>query len=610
MNKQQTDMKKMLAFLLTILVTSAGLNAQNSAVASGDTGIEHIVVNRSPEFGFSLAKTKPGYLAEQISDRVVRYTGPEELVPITKEHPFVAVGLTWKGRVSNDHQIAIEIRGSANTRDWSEWMMVDVDHHVDFEDGRIGGVLVFFPAGTQYIQYRATLNAEMMQLQPTLDEISFHFINPGVTPEADLAAHKSTVVPYVEVKDRLQESRSSEKSNSEGVSGQINSFDLPVYVPRTSWGASLNLTNTASRSATNVTHMFVHHSAGQTNSADFAAVVRSYHILHTQTNGWADIGYNWLVDGNGVIYQGRAFATNGFMDVIGAHTGGSNTNSMGVCVIGHYSTVMPTNNAINSLMRMLAWKANEKNIDVRVRNIHPFTGRNYFTISGHRDGSATECPGQRLYNYLPTLRSRTHAFLNPPEIVVMSAEDTTAVTTRFIAEIGIRNFETNVEVFVEYGTDAEDLSMYTEEIAIVASDNVETFDLELVNLMPATNYYYRVVAVNSDTSAVSQVYSFTTASPTSIEGNESPNSFVLEQNYPNPFNPSTSISFELQQAANVRVLVYNSQGQMIAVPAERSYSSGRHSVTFDASNVASGVLVYALEVDGVVVQTRKMLLLR
>lgn len=603
-------MKKLLIFLVAVLVTNSTLSAQNNSPESADSGIERIVVNRTPELGMSVGKANAGYGVEQISSNSVRYTGPEELVPLTKEHPFVAVSMVWKGDVANDHQIIMEIRGSTNTREWSEWMEVDVDHHVEFEDGRIASVLVFFPAGTQYLQYRATLNAEMMQLQPTLDELSFHFINPGVTPEAELEAHKATVVPFTDAKNRVPDTRSPEKSNSDGAVGEIADYEIPDYVDRQSWGASLSLTNTASRSQTNVTHMFVHHSAGQTNSADFAAVVRSYYILHTQTNGWADIGYNWLVDGNGVVYQGRAFASNGFIDVIGAHTGGSNTNSMGVCVIGHYSSVMPTQNAINSLLRVLAWKANDKGIDVRVRNTHPFTGRNYYTISGHRDGSATECPGQRLYNYLPTLRNRTHVYLNPPEIQVMTAEDTTAVTTRFTAEIGIHNNEIDAVAYIEYGTDPDNLQNSTDEVDFAASDEVQIWNVELSNLMPATVYYYRVVGVNAENFTVSQTYTFTTASPTSIEDEDSPNAFVLEQNYPNPFNPSTSISFEIPQASNVRVLVYNSQGQMIAVPADRSYSAGRHSVSFEASSVASGVLVYALEVDGVVVQTRKMLLLR
>ncbi len=607
MNK---SMLKRWLVMVTILFTSSTVTAQLDSRIPTESAIERIVVNRTPGLGMSVSKTKPGYCVEQISGNAVRYTGPEELVPFIKERPFVGVAMNWKGAIANHDQVWIEVRGSVNARDWSEWLLVEVDHHVEFEDGKIAGVLVFFPKQTQYIQYRATLRADMMLLQPTLDEISFHFINPGVTPQSELDAYKSTVTPFLEPKNRDREIQKIRKSSSEDVAVTASGYAIPRYVDRRSWGASLALTNTASRTQTEVTHMFVHHSAGQTNSSDFAAVVRSYYILHTQSNGWADIGYNWLVDGNGVVYQGRAFASNGFIDVIGAHTGGSNTNSMGVCVIGHYTTVMPTQNALNSLMRVLAWKANDKEIDVRARNIHPFTGRNYHTISGHRDGSATECPGQRLYTYLPTLRNRTHAFLNPPDISIVSAEDTTTVTTRFTAEIAIKNFDTKIEMFLEYGTDADQLTLSTDDIAVESSVDVQSVKVELVDLVPATLYHYRIVAVNSDTFTVSQLRTFTTASPTSIEEEQAPDAFLLEQNYPNPFNPTTSISFELPQSSNVRILIYNSQGQLIAVPADQSYSTGRHSVSFEAGSIASGVLVYALEVDGIIVQTRKMLLLR
>src|SRR5690606_37998023 len=104
-------------------------------------------------------------------------------------------------------------------------------------------------------------------------------------------------------------------------------------------------------------------------------------------------------------------------------------------------------------------------------------------------------------------------------------------------------------------------------------------------------------AVNSDTFAVTDIKSFETAAPTSLEtDSDFATEFVLEQNYPNPFNPSTRITFEIPEASAVRILVYNSQGQLMAVPAERNFSAGRHHVSFDASGVASGVLVYALEI--------------
>ncbi|HAC14548.1 MAG TPA: hypothetical protein DCE78_01190 [Bacteroidetes bacterium] len=257
---------------------------------------------------------------------------------------------------------------------------------------------------------------------------------------------------------------------------------------------------------------------------------------------------------------------------------------------------------------MLAWKANERGIQVKNRSMH--TAGNIFNISGHRDGGATECPGQQLYNYLPTLRSRTFAYMNPPNIQVDS-ESFAIEQTNVTFELGIDNFENDVIAYIEYGTEEDNLDLQSDDFEIDAMDGVSMVSMSLSELEPATLYHYRVVAVNSDTFAVTEKSSFETAAPTSLENDpELANQFILEQNYPNPFNPSTRITFEIPEASAVRVLVYNSQGQLMAVPADRNFSAGRHHVSFDASGVASGVLVYALEIDGVIVNSRKMLLLR
>src|SRR5690606_26508705 len=119
-------------------------------------------------------------------------------------------------------------------------------------------------------------------------------------------------------------------------------YARPNYVPRTSWGASMGLSNYGNHSSINVTHLWVHHSAGHTNSSDYAAVVRSYYLLHTVDNGWSDMGYQWLVDPNGVLYQGRSHTYNVVTDsydsdVVGAHAPGANSVAMAICMIGDYT---------------------------------------------------------------------------------------------------------------------------------------------------------------------------------------------------------------------------------------------------------------------------------
>lgn len=594
-----------------LLVPFSGVNGMMQTERNNQT--EYISVERTPDLDLHTEKSLPGFQSELTGSGAMRFTLPEELVPITREHPFVALGTSWKADVANAHQITLEVRSSTNTREWTSWIEIEPDHHVELESGTYAGVLIFLPPGSQYMQYRVTLAPHIMNMNPRLESLRFDFINPGITSTHELDAFRNTVPEQVEPRKRIPDAGAEtvKKSNNETSLDFVVDYSLPEYVRRTEWGASLGLSNTANRSVTNVSHLIVHHSAGNyIPTTDFAAVVRSYYSYHTgPTLGWADIGYNWLVDRNGVIYQGRAFNFDGNMNVVGAHFSGRNGATMGICIIGTYTSIMPTEIAIERLRTMLAWKANERNIDVLSRATH--SAGNIFTISGHRDGGATECPGQRLYDHLPTIRKRTHAFLNPPVIDILAAESVTVDPTTFVMEIGLDTRKSDVVMFVEYGTSDNDLEFSTGDFEFTGGDEIIVQKVQLAGLTPNTEYFYRVVAVNSDTFTVSGVQQFRTAEPVSVDRpDEVPATFVLEQNYPNPFNPVTNISFMLREPANVRVIVYNSQGQIMAIAADRSYSTGRYQVAFDASGIASGVLVYALEIDGQIVESRKMLLLR
>ncbi|MCA2005105.1 MAG: T9SS type A sorting domain-containing protein, partial [Ignavibacterium sp.] len=89
----------------------------------------------------------------------------------------------------------------------------------------------------------------------------------------------------------------------------------------------------------------------------------------------------------------------------------------------------------------------------------------------------------------------------------------------------------------------------------------------------------------------------------------SPSKFELTQNYPNPFNPTTSISFTIPQAGNVKLAVYNLLGQEVAVLVNEFRDAGTYDVEFNASNLNSGVYLYKLEANGSTF-TKKMTLLK
>jgi hypothetical protein len=160
---------------------------------------------------------------------------------------------------------------------------------------------------------------------------------------------------------------------------------------------------------TAVTHLIVHHTVNPNDSIEWPAVVRSIWNFHVFERGYADIGYNFLVDPDGVIYQGRAGGEN----VQGAHFSSVNAGTIGVALLGTFMTTIPTEEALASLGEVLAWGCNQFGLDPTGRSIHTASELNLMTISGHRDGPGpTECPGDALYRLLPKIRNDVKKMLD------------------------------------------------------------------------------------------------------------------------------------------------------------------------------------------------------
>ncbi|MCU0450825.1 MAG: N-acetylmuramoyl-L-alanine amidase [Bernardetiaceae bacterium] len=195
-----------------------------------------------------------------------------------------------------------------------------------------------------------------------------------------------------------------------------NGCERPQTVPQSEWRAGLTPPRTAP-TATAVRFIIVHHEAGSNNPVNFTQTVRNIYLLHTQTNGWADIGYNFVVAQNGTIFDGRD--GQGRLDgdnVLGAHFCGKNANTMGICLLGNYMTAEPTSAALASLARVISWKLAKENLTNPFgRGIHLPGSAEQSTlnvISGHRDGCATDCPGDNVYRRLAEVRQSTLAVCN------------------------------------------------------------------------------------------------------------------------------------------------------------------------------------------------------
>jgi hypothetical protein len=184
------------------------------------------------------------------------------------------------------------------------------------------------------------------------------------------------------------------------------STSTPRIVSRREWGADPALRSPCDppRRARTLKMAFVHHTAGSNDytRSESPAIVRSIYAYHTQGNGWCDIGYNFLVDRFGTLYEGRAGGIN--TPVRGAHAGDYNVKTVGVSLMGNFENRRPSRAMKRGLTRLLAWKLSSYYRYPRTST--RIEGKTFEKISGHRDAMSTACPGRYAYAFLPTLRRR------------------------------------------------------------------------------------------------------------------------------------------------------------------------------------------------------------
>ena len=188
----------------------------------------------------------------------------------------------------------------------------------------------------------------------------------------------------------------------------------PPIITRAGWHADESIRRGAPFYADGVHLVFVHHtvSSNSYTKAQSASIVRGIELYHVKSNGWNDIGYNFLVDKYGQVFEGRYGGVT--KPVVGAHAMGFNTGSAGIAVIGDYGSTSITPAARAALISLIAWRLDLAHVDplskvVRVSACNPKypAGRavTLNAISGHRDVYPTSCPGARLYALLPSIRA-------------------------------------------------------------------------------------------------------------------------------------------------------------------------------------------------------------
>ncbi len=201
-------------------------------------------------------------------------------------------------------------------------------------------------------------------------------------------------------------------------SAAMASSAQPSIISRAEWGADESIRRKAPSYAEPMKLTVIHHTAtpDSYSASDSAAIVRSIYTYHVQTNGWDDIGYNFLVSRYGQIFEGRYGGIT--RTVIGAHALGFNRNSVGISVIGTFSVSKPPEVAMQALKRLVAWRMDVGHVDPRAGVTYTSGGSEKWpegkkvslkTISGHRDTGSTDCPGGAIYNSLAWLRGAAYA---------------------------------------------------------------------------------------------------------------------------------------------------------------------------------------------------------
>jgi len=341
---------------------------------------------------------------------------------------FVALGIDWYGTAFEESSVALDMRISEDGVAWSVWQRVLPGEDEGQESAATPASLLF--GSGNWLQYRLTMSRDAQGRSPVLENLRIICID---STKGATSGELATVA----------------ESSADGA---------PPVISRQQWGADESLMSCPPEYAT-VQAVIIHHTATNDGAVDPAAMVRAIYYYHAVALQWGDIGYHYLIDKYGNIYEGRY----GGAGVIGHHAGAYNTGSLGVSLIGNYQDADPPASMLSSLTSLLAWQCAEHWIPPDGE--HLFIDRVLPTLLGHRDVGATQCPGDKAYALLPSIRSQTLSKTTAmvPELRVDSPVDGEAVHGVASVSFGTNVAVTAASVYVDgvlRGNPAPDALIY------------------------------------------------------------------------------------------------------------------------------------------------------
>ncbi len=472
------------------------------------------------------------------------YLSEVQTVPLKDVAPFLAYFTKWE----NTQAVNLAIRFSVDGNTWTGWEPMNPDPHQDSRDGKTISELMFAQNDQLIFQVRA--NRQLTGLE-------CHFYNPGKSPE------------------RMRE------SDDGIVTSRACPCPIPGFFSREDWCPNGDCPVDPTPSYTQVDHLIVHHSAGPNTSSDWAAVVRSFWDYHVNGNGWDDIGYNWLIDPNGKVYLGRG------NDVIGAHFCGMNSTTMGVCVIGDFTEIIPTIEAQSKLVDLLSWKACTEDIDPLGISYHVSSGEDLINIAGHRDGCSTACPGNSFYPLLDNIRDMVSFKIITGCSGLPGATDLTGVLNDVDAQL---SWTDNTDGESGYLLERSENDPDNFTLLATVDPDVTTYTDPGLNL--GSDYYYRIRAFTEmDTSAYSNVILLSL----NISATSQLFNAQTVQLFPNPVASQLTITIQNPARGLMQVALLDVVGQQVLQQQKLDKNTDQMTVDFDLADLPTGVYLLRIK---------------
>jgi N-acetylmuramoyl-L-alanine amidase len=365
---------------------------------------------------------------------------------------------------------------------------------------------------------------------------------------------------------------------------ELAATETPAIVPRLSWGANEAIRRNQPSYADAVRFSVIHHTAGRNgySRSEAPAIVKAIQLYHVQGNGWNDIGYNFLVDRFGTVYEGRYGGTE--RNVVGAHARGFNTGSVGIAVLGTYGGSGPSRAAMDSLANLVAWRLDLAHVDPsglltfisggseRYANGLPVLLR---IVSGHRDTGFTSCPGDAFYRQLNALAVQA-ARTGLPKIYeprIEAGEGLFRVRARLSSPapwvVSITN-QTGAEVARGTGT-------------------TTTVDWTWDSFGAPRGSYRWTVSAGTARPASGSLRAGGASGGAALAVEASATPATLTPNGDGQ-GDATDLTYRLTAAANVTVGVVDPGGATIATPVDRVWTrAGKHTVTIVGASLPDGV---------------------